>query len=51
MTDSMKEKASIILDEQSTFGEIKKAIDELYVNAWQVTNMTNKFTKAEHGTI
>lgn len=51
MPDSVKVNAEIILNEHSTFGEIKSAIDQLYVNMMQMTKLTANTKKAEHGTI
>ena len=51
MESSIKEIAETILNEQSTYSEIKDSIDKLAGNFYQVTNLAGKIKKAEHGTI
>ena len=51
MTSSIKENIEILLNEQSKYGDIKASIDNLCVSFTQITNLTCKLVKAEHGTI
>ena len=51
MESSIKENVEIILNEQSTYGDIKAAIDNLAGNFYRITNLAGNIKKAEHGTI
>lgn len=51
MNISLSDNAKVILNENSTFGNIKNSIDELHKSFSGITNLTGKLEKAQSGII